>query len=99
MHELADPSAVVVDVPDQGMHLVAYLADGLADRTVERAAIDAGVVVRALSRLYRVRTPRQGLLLGFSGYPRALVVPAATRLARIVAALAARPVRTARYRP
>jgi hypothetical protein len=46
----------------------------------------AGVVVRAISRFYRAARPRQGLMLGFSGFPRQLIVPSAARLARIVAA-------------
>jgi GntR family transcriptional regulator/MocR family aminotransferase len=71
-----------VEPPDQGMHLVAYLRPGLSDTAVERAALEDGVIVRALSRLYMRRRPRQGLLLGFSGYPAASIGPAAGRLAK-----------------
>lgn len=71
-----------VEPPDQGMHLVAYLRPGLADTAVERAALEEGVVVRALSRLYLRGRPRQGLLLGFSGYPAASIGPAVGRLAK-----------------
>jgi GntR family transcriptional regulator/MocR family aminotransferase len=70
-----------VEPPDQGMHLVAYLRQGLLDTAVERAALADGVVVRALSRLYVRAKPRQGLLLGFSGYPAATIAGAAGRLA------------------
>jgi GntR family transcriptional regulator/MocR family aminotransferase len=73
---------LAVDPPDQGMHLVAYLRQGLADTAVERAALEEGVVVRALSRLYLRGRPRQGLLLGFSGYPAASIGPAVGRLAK-----------------
>ena len=79
--------AILAEAPDQGMHLAAVLAGGRSDRALERAALDAGIVVRALSRLYRARKPRQGLLLGFSGYPPSLIVPAAARLARLAAAM------------
>ena len=50
--------------------------------TVERAALEEGVIVRALSRLYLRGRVRQGLLLGFSGYPAASIGPAAGRLAK-----------------
>jgi GntR family transcriptional regulator/MocR family aminotransferase len=73
-----------VDVPDQGMHLVAYLTGGAADTEIEAAAQQAGIVVRAISRFYRTATPRAGLMLGFSGFPRQLIVPAAARLATLV---------------
>ena len=76
-----------VEPPDQGMHLVAYLRDGLSDRAAEQAAREEGVVVRALSRLYAQARPRQGLLLGFSGYPAAAIAPAARRLAKALRAI------------
>jgi GntR family transcriptional regulator/MocR family aminotransferase len=73
-------------LPDQGMHLVAYLRDGVSDIEMEAAARRAGIIVRAISRFYRSAPPRPGLVLGFSGFPRQLIVPAAARLARLVAA-------------
>ena len=73
-----------VNVPDQGMHLVAYLRGSLSDVAVEQAALRAGVVVRAVSRLHVGAAPRSGLMLGFSGYPREVILPAATRLAEVV---------------
>jgi GntR family transcriptional regulator/MocR family aminotransferase len=76
-----------VEVPDQGMHLVAYLRHGLQDIKVEAAAAQAGIIVRAISRFYRLAPPRPGLMLGFSGFPRQLIVPAAARLAALVASL------------
>lgn len=73
-----------VEPPDQGMHLVAYLRPGLSDTAIERTALANGVVVRALSRLYVKAKPRQGLLLGFSGYPAAAIAGAAGRLAAVL---------------
>jgi GntR family transcriptional regulator / MocR family aminotransferase len=73
-----------LDVPDQGMHLVAYLKRGQTDVRIEAAAARARIVVRSISRFYRSASPRQGLMLGFSGFPRQLIVPAAARLARLV---------------
>jgi GntR family transcriptional regulator/MocR family aminotransferase len=74
-----------IEVPDQGMHLVAYLKSGQSDVDIEAAAARARIVVRAISRFYRSAPPRQGLMLGFSGFPRQLIVPAAARLARLIA--------------
>ena len=74
-----------VAVPDQGMHLVAYLRDGTSDIAIEAAAQRAGIVVRAISRFYSTARPRPGLMLGFSGFPRQLIVPSAARLAALVA--------------
>src|SRR6202040_499842 len=57
-----------IEVPDQGMHLVAYLRPGDRDIEIEAAAARAGIIVRAISRFYRLATPRSGLMLGFSGF-------------------------------
>jgi len=77
-------SAITVDPPDQGMHLVAYLRRGLSDTAIERAARSHDVIVRAMSRLYVDAAPRSALVVGFSGYPRQMIAPAVTRLARAV---------------
>jgi GntR family transcriptional regulator/MocR family aminotransferase len=73
---------LTVEPPDQGMHLVAYTRQGLSDRTIERAAREQGVVVRAMSRLYVEAPAQSALMLGFSGYPRQIIAPAVARLAR-----------------
>ena len=65
------------------MHLVAYLREGFSDIAVEAMAERAGVVVRAISRFYHAVRPRPGLMLGFSGFPRQLIVPSAARLATL----------------
>jgi len=71
-------------VPDEGV-LVAYLHDGTSDIAIEAAAQRAGIVVRAISRFYSTARPRPGFMLGFSGFPRQLIVPSAARLAALVA--------------
>ena len=73
---------VTVDAPDQGMHLVAYTRRGPSDVAIKRAALDHGVVVHAMSRLYVEAPAQSALMLGFSGYPRQLIAPAIARLAR-----------------
>ena len=72
-------------LPDQGMHLIAWLREGSSDTDIESEAQRAGIVVRAISRFYRKARPRPGLMLGFSGFPRQLIVPAAARLAKLIA--------------
>ena len=75
---------IEVAVPDQGMHLVAYLKNSACDVDLEARARQAGIITRAVSRFYRSAPPRHGLMLGFSGFPRPLIVPAAARLARSI---------------
>ncbi len=74
-----------IDVPDQGMHLIAYVENGASDIDIEDAAKRSGIVLRAMSRFYREAQPKSALMLGFSGFPRQLIVPAAARLAALVA--------------
>jgi GntR family transcriptional regulator / MocR family aminotransferase len=78
------PEEVTVDAPDQGIHLVAYLRGSIGDIDLEEAARHEGVIVRAISRLYMRPPKRSGLMLGFSGYPRQVIIPAAARLAQVI---------------
>jgi GntR family transcriptional regulator / MocR family aminotransferase len=71
-----------VDPPDQGMHLVAYLRRGLSDVAIERAALEQGVIVRAMSHMRVTASVRPALMFGFSGYPRQTIGPAVARLAK-----------------
>jgi len=75
---------VSVDVPDQGMHLIAFLRDHRPDTTIEAAARQRGIVVRAIRPMYEKARPRSGLMLGFSGFSCDAIVSAATRLAEII---------------
>jgi GntR family transcriptional regulator/MocR family aminotransferase len=77
--------------PEQGMRLLAELRVPLSDVALEAAARRAGVVVRAVSGLYRAAPPRPGLLLGFTGHPAATAGPALARLAGVVTEAARRP--------
>ena len=75
---------VTLDVPDQGMHLVAHLGAQVSDVALMHVAREHGIVVRAISGWYR-RTPRRSALMpGFTGFPRVAIVPAAGRLAEII---------------
>ncbi|MDO9245551.1 MAG: PLP-dependent aminotransferase family protein, partial [Phenylobacterium sp.] len=74
-------AVVEPDVPDQGMHLIAYLKDGRSDREAEARAAAKGVLARAISPLYHAAPPRQGLLLGFTGFPAKGMAAGVARLA------------------
>lgn len=78
-------AAVMIQNPDQGMHLIAYLGDGQSDVDIEDAARRKDVIVRAMSRLYKAARPRPALMLGFAGYPRQMIIPAVARLAQVIA--------------
>lgn len=77
-------SCVSIHAPDQGMYLAVSLEEGVSDIDIERRARENGVVVQAMSRLYRKALPRSALMLGFTGYPPQLIVPAVARLARVI---------------
>jgi GntR family transcriptional regulator/MocR family aminotransferase len=70
-----------VDVPDQGMHLIAYLKDGRSDLEAEARAEAKGVVARAISRLYHAKAAEHGLILGFTGFPASAMEGGVARLA------------------
>ncbi|ODT89217.1 PLP-dependent aminotransferase family protein [Phenylobacterium sp. SCN 70-31] len=70
-----------VDTPDQGMHLIAYTRNGLADGEAEARALAGGVTVRAISPLHHAAPARQGLLLGFTGFPASAMDAGVARLA------------------
>ncbi len=72
------------DVPDQGMHLIAYLKDGRPDVEVEAAALANGVVARAISPLFHDLAPRTGLMLGFTGFPVRAMDGGVARLAAVL---------------
>lgn len=75
-----------VEVPDGGIHLIAWLKDGRPDLEVEAACAGAGLTVRAMSRLYIQAPPRQGLQLGFTGFPSRSFAAGVARLAAVLEA-------------
>ena len=69
---------------EAGLETVAWLADGVADRTVVAAAAAAGIELRGLSR-YRIKAQRgNGLVLGFAATDPAGIDSGARRLAGIL---------------
>lgn len=82
---LSAAANLTVDVPDQGLHLVADLPASLADTDAVEIARQAGLGVRALSAMAVTNRPRQGLVIGFSGFAPEVLHTAATRFATAIA--------------
>ncbi|WP_245903726.1 MocR-like pyridoxine biosynthesis transcription factor PdxR [Humitalea rosea] len=76
-----------VDVPDQGLHLVARLRDGGDDVALAAACAAAGIATRPLSAMYLARPPVAGLVLGFTGFSDAALRAGAEGLGRVLAAM------------
>jgi GntR family transcriptional regulator/MocR family aminotransferase len=87
--ERGAPNHLNINIPDHGMHLVVDLRDGLSDVDLERIANGRGIVVRAMSRLYKKATPRSALMLGFTGYTRDVLASHPARLAKVIVTVAA----------
>ena len=56
-------------VPDQGMHLIAYLRNGASDTQIEEDQSRRHRRARHEPLLPRAQ-PKPALMLGFSGFPR-----------------------------
>ena len=82
---LSTAQNLTVTVPDQGLHLVATLPASLADTEAVEIARQAGLGVRALSTMAVTHTPRQGLVIGFSGFAPDVLEAAARRFATAIA--------------
>ena len=78
---LSTAKELSVGVPDQGLHLVAGLPASLADTDAVEIARKAGLGVRALSTMAVTNPPRQGIVIGFSGFAPEILHAAATRFA------------------
>ncbi|WP_313532181.1 PLP-dependent aminotransferase family protein, partial [Shinella sp.] len=76
---------LVVTVPDQGLHLVATLPPSLADTQAVEIARQAGLGVRAFSAMAVTHAPRQGLVIGFSGFAPEVLEAVARRFAAAIA--------------
>jgi GntR family transcriptional regulator/MocR family aminotransferase len=74
-----------VEVPDQGMKLLARLRPGLADLAVAEAAARRGIIARPVSPMFLAAPPMQALMLGFSGHEPGSLRWAARELARALA--------------
>lgn len=75
---------------DQGMHLVAWLPEGVDDEAVCAAALAAGLSVRAVSPMYAGPGRRSGLMLGFGGFTAEALTAAVAGLRRVLETIAPR---------
>ncbi|MCR6500613.1 PLP-dependent aminotransferase family protein [Shinella sp. CPCC 101442] len=82
---LATARNLSVAIPDQGLHLVAALPASLPDIEAVEIARKAGLGVRALSAMAVTHAPRQGLVIGFSGFAPEILEAAAKRFAADIA--------------
>jgi GntR family transcriptional regulator / MocR family aminotransferase len=72
--------ALAFDVPEQGLHLLARLPDGLPDEAASRIRQSAGVEAKLLSEARLERRDGDGFILGFSGHDLKALTAAAHRL-------------------
>jgi GntR family transcriptional regulator/MocR family aminotransferase len=75
---------IEVEPSAAGLHVVAWLPEGLDDREVARVAAARGVYMRPVSDFYAARPPRGGLELGYAAFDEAQIRKGAARLAEAV---------------
>lgn len=75
---------LAVTVPDQGLHLIADLPDGLSDVALLPALRAAGLAARALSACFVEAPGRQGLVIGFSGFAPDVLAATARGIAPVI---------------
>ena len=66
------------------MHIIGWLPKGASDREISRRAAAAGVDASPISSFFVSRPPRDGLMLGYTGYSQATIREATRRLARVL---------------
>jgi GntR family transcriptional regulator / MocR family aminotransferase len=77
---------VEVEPSPAGMHLVAWLREGIDDGEVSREALARGVETCPMSAFYAGRTPRGGLELGYAAFSEAQLRKGAAQLCAAVRA-------------
>jgi GntR family transcriptional regulator/MocR family aminotransferase len=69
---------------EAGLHVVAFLRDGVDDTEVVKLAGDAGLFPEALSTFYATGSPRRGLILGFGGSDECTLASAVVTLGGLI---------------
>jgi GntR family transcriptional regulator/MocR family aminotransferase len=69
-----------------GMHVIAWLPEGMDDVDVARAAAREGIALRALSPLCASAPVQRGLILGFGGFNAEQLREGVSRLRRVLVA-------------
>jgi|SRR5579862_3896611 GntR family transcriptional regulator/MocR family aminotransferase len=70
--------------PPAGMHLTAFLPEGVDDAAVAQRALERGVTVLPLSTFHLTQATRPGLVLGFGGADDAAIEHGVEVLAQIL---------------
>ncbi len=78
---------IEVQLPDAGMHLLAWLKNGLDDQMVHNALLDVGIESLPLSVYAIEPTDRPALVLGFTGVHENRIPKLVTRMAQALAKL------------
>jgi GntR family transcriptional regulator/MocR family aminotransferase len=73
-----------IEPADQGMHIVAWLPEGLDDVAIASAACEAGVALRALSPMCSSNLRYAALMLGFGGFTARELQDAVRTLRRVL---------------
>lgn len=80
-----EPELFRIEAPPAGLSLLLVLPDKQSDIRLAAILAEAGIEVQALSTLYTKLKPRQGLILGFSGFDEMALENSATALIKILA--------------
>ncbi len=87
-------AALTADLPElepagiaAGLHLVAWLPQGLDEAAVIAAAADEGVAVAGVAPYRLAPSPRGGLIFGYSNLSERAIADGVSRLARAIAGL------------
>ncbi|MBA8818554.1 GntR family transcriptional regulator [Ochrobactrum sp. P6BS-III] len=79
-----EPALFRIEAPPAGLTLLLALSDNQNDVALVEKLAESGINVQPLSPLYRFFLPRQGLLLGFSGFDEAHLEKSATALIKVL---------------
>lgn len=79
-----EPALFTIEAPPAGLTLLLALSDNQNDEALAEKLAESGINVQPLSPLYRFFLPRQGLILGFSGFDEAHLEKSATALIKIL---------------
>jgi len=79
-----EPDLFRIEAPPAGLSLLLALPDGQSDIDLASVLAEADIEVHPLSTLFTKLTPRQGLILGFSGFDETTLEKSATALIKIL---------------
>jgi len=79
-----EPDLFRIEAPPAGLSLLLALPEGQSDTHLASVLAEADIEVHPLSTLFTKLTPRQGLILGFSGFDETALENSATALIKIL---------------